>query len=52
MGLGAENLRHDHAIKTFAQRRELFDFQTDRGQRRGQFVAARVGLYVLAQPVF
>ena len=44
--------RHDHTVERCAEHRQFFDFQTDGGQRRREFIARGIGLDVLAQPVF
>ena len=44
--------RHDHAVERCAEDRQFFDFETDGGERRREFVARSIGLDVLAQPVF
>ena len=44
--------RDDNTIQRRAEHGQLFDLQTDRGQRRGEFIARGRRLDVLAQPVF
>ena len=50
--LGRDDARADDAVQPLAQRRDLFDLEADRRQRRRQLLAGGVGLDVLAQPVF